>query len=446
MLALASTVVVVPSSVLGQGSGPVFPPSVVLTNYDRVLVGEEEALEAGAFVARVGDSTSGWYNPAGMMLVDKTVIGGSGTGFETDVLTLSGVQKSGGGFSIGQLPSFLGVVVGRDAINLEHWRFGFSITKPVSWSQSIAGGTAATERFDYSSTVSLNTLLPAFSAAFGPLPCLRFGVGVGIAATSLSEEQTLSGQLTTATTANAFLRSLNASGSVWNLTFNVGGQWDILENLVLGVTVRFPGVKILSSGSLVYQNVDNNGTPWSNVFFRDREAAFDYQLPLDVTFGLGWHSAIFALEGDVRFHSAISDYTLLSSQNQVQVTTTGPGGLPVSTQQPFPGVTNGAKAIWNWAVGGRVNISDAWSLHAGFFSDYSPTTASGQNLFRSVNMYGATLGARVKGEHFSGSFGLGFDWGSSQTFAFGDPASGAVISTKLNIRSFSLLYALTYAF
>jgi hypothetical protein len=118
----------------------------------------------------------------------------------------------------------------------------------------------------------------------------------------------------------------------------------------------------------------------------------------------------------------------------------------VITQQPFPGVTNGAKAIWNWAVGGRINVSEAWSLHAGFFSDYSPTTASGQNLFRSVNMYGATVGARVKGEHFSGSVGFGFDWGSSQNFAFGDPASGAVISTQLNVRSLSLLYALTYTF
>jgi hypothetical protein len=445
-LAVAFTIEGLPGSAFGQSSGPVFPPSIVITNYDRVLVGEEEALESGAFVARVGDSTSGWYNPAGMMLVEKTAIGGSGTGFETDVLTLQGVQKSGGGFSIGQLPSFFGVVLGKDAIDLEHWRFGFSITKPVSWSQSVAGGAAGTERLDYSSTVAFQTLIPSFAVAFGPLPCLRFGVGVGVALTALDEVQTLSAQLTTATTANAFLRSLIGSGSAWDLTASFGGQWDILQTLVLGVSVRLPGVKIFSSGSLVYQNVDNNGTPWSNVFFRDRQASFDYKLPLDVNFGLGWHSESFALEADVRYHSAISDYALLSSQNKVQVTTTGPGGVPVVTQQPFPSVTNGAKAVWNWAVGARVNVTKAWSLHAGFFSDYSPTMASSQNLFRSVNMYGATVGTRIAGEHLSGSVGFGFDWGSSQTFAFGDPASGAVISTKLNVRTFSLLYALTYVF
>ena len=62
-------------------TGPVFPPSVVITNYDRVLVGEQESLEAGAFVARVQDTTAGWYNPAGMALVDRTAIGASGSGF-----------------------------------------------------------------------------------------------------------------------------------------------------------------------------------------------------------------------------------------------------------------------------------------------------------------------------------------------------------------------------
>jgi hypothetical protein len=202
----------------------------------------------------------------------------------------------------------------------------------------------------------------------------------------------------------------------------------------------------MSSGALTYQDVDNNGTPWSQVFFRDRQASFDYRLPLEVNVGLGWHSRLFELEADVRYHGALSTYALFSSQVPVQVTSTGPGGLPVVTQTAFPAMTNGSKQIWNWAVGGHVNIGDSWSVHGGFFSDYSPTSPAGENVFRAVNMYGATVGGRVHGEHLSASVGFAFNWGTSSTFTFNDPASGAIIATKLNIRTLSLLYAITYQF
>ncbi len=427
-------------------SGPVFPPSVVITNYNRVLVGEQESLEAGAYVARVNDTTAGWYNPAGMALVDRTAIGASGSGFETDVLSLENINKAGGSFSISQLPSYFGVVLGADVLHSPYWRLGFSITKPIAWAQGVEGGAAGAERLSYSSSVSFSTLQPTVSVSFAPLRCLRFGVGVGVALTSLTEAQTLSAQVVTATTANAFLRTVDASGSIWDLTADVGLQWDITPNLVLGALLRAPGLKLLSSGALTYQDVDNNGTPWSQAFFHDRSATFDYQFPLEVNVGLGWHSKLFELEGDLRYHTAISAYSLFASQVPIQVTTTGPGGVPVVTSKPFPAVQNAARQVWNWAAGGHINIGEAWSVHAGFFSDYSPTTAAGQDVFRAVNMYGMTLGGRVHGEHLSGSLGFAFSWGNSSSFSFEDPASGASIPTRLSIKTLSLLYAVTYEF
>jgi len=84
----ASFLVVLPGWALAQTSTLLFPPSIAITNYDRVPVGQEEALEAGAFVARVGDTASGWYNPAGMATLTRTAIGASASGFETDLLSL----------------------------------------------------------------------------------------------------------------------------------------------------------------------------------------------------------------------------------------------------------------------------------------------------------------------------------------------------------------------
>ncbi|MGO8969857.1 MAG: OmpP1/FadL family transporter [Myxococcaceae bacterium] len=434
-----------PSAFAQQGT--VFPPSIAITNYDRVLIGEQEALESGAYVARVGSTTSGWYNPAGMILLEKTEIGGSATGYESDLIKLQGLsQPAGGGISISQLPSFFGAVFGDDVLHSRVWRLGISVTKPASWSQGIEAGGAAGPTTSYSSTVSFSTILPMLSVAFAPLPCLRFGVGVGVALTELSEVQTLSSQVVTATTANAFLRTLDGSGSIWNLTGNLGTQYDITQNLVVGAVLRFPGLKILSSGGLTYQDVNNNGTPWSQVFFKDRSATFDYKLPTEVDVGLGWHSSLFGLEADLRYHTAISDYVLLGSQNLVQTTTTAPNGTPVVTTSPFPGIKNGANQVFNWAIGGSVNITEWWSVHAGFFSDYSPTDTAGQTLFRNVSMYGVTAGAKVRGEHLSGSFGVGFNWGNSPNFSFPNSTTGTTITTKLVVRSLQLLYALTYKF
>ena len=79
-----------------QQSSFFLPPSAVLTNYDRVLIGQEEALESGAFVARVADSTAGWYNPAGLALVRRSVIGASATGYELATIDLGDIKTSTG--------------------------------------------------------------------------------------------------------------------------------------------------------------------------------------------------------------------------------------------------------------------------------------------------------------------------------------------------------------
>jgi hypothetical protein len=42
------------------------PPNVVLSNYDNVPVGPFGGLEGSAYVARVGDPSAAWFNPAGL--------------------------------------------------------------------------------------------------------------------------------------------------------------------------------------------------------------------------------------------------------------------------------------------------------------------------------------------------------------------------------------------
>ncbi|MGA8892889.1 MAG: hypothetical protein WB493_15080 [Anaeromyxobacteraceae bacterium] len=445
---LVPAALLLPAAAGAQAVGPLFPPSIAIANYDRVLVGQEEALEAGAFVARVGDTSSGWYNPAGMALMTRSAITASASGLQADLLSLEGVAtQRGGGMSVYQLPSFFGAVLGREVIDAERWRIGFTITKPTSWNQEAVGGFVGDTRLAYSSHVNLAMLVPMFSVSWSPSPALRFGAGIGAAMTSLSGVQSLYEQVPAAATANAFLRTLDASGTSWSLTGTLGAQWDVTRNLVVGAMLRLPGLEIAQGGRLSYQSVENRGQPWNGTFLVDQDATFHYRLPFDANLGIAWRSRSFEVEADVRFHSAIPEYALFSTANPVQVTTTDPAtGLPVYAMQPFPAVTNGAGAVWNLAVGGRYNLDEAWSFHGGFYTDGSPTNASGEVIFRSVDMYGVTLGAKLRGDHLSGSLGLGYSWGSSRPFEFADPVTGTPITSRLTVRSLSLLYAISYAF
>jgi long-subunit fatty acid transport protein len=180
-------------------------------------------------------------------------------------------------------------------------------------------------------------------------------------------------------------------------------------------------------------------------YFADPNASFTYKLPWNVNVGLAWREARFDVEVDLRFHSAIPQYTLLGSSQPIIRTTSFAGGGQVSVPVPFPGLTYGASAVWNVAIGGRYQLDEAWSLHGGFYTDFAPTDTGSTDIFRSVNLYGLTAGAKLKGEHLSGSLGLGLSWGSSDDFVLGDPG-GATVSTRLSVLSVSLLYAIAYRF
>src|SRR4029450_3016480 len=53
------------------------PPNVVLSNYDNVPVGPFCGLEGSAYVARVGDPSAAWFNPAGLSRQTGVQISGS---------------------------------------------------------------------------------------------------------------------------------------------------------------------------------------------------------------------------------------------------------------------------------------------------------------------------------------------------------------------------------
>lgn len=427
-----------------QASSFFLPPSAVLTNYDRVLIGQEEALESGAFTARVADSTAGWYNPAGLALVQRSVIGASATGYELDIVDLGEIQTAAGKTTLAQLPSYFGAVLGGDVIRSDTWRIGFSATKPTSWSTAVNGATLDGSGAVYSSRVSISTLIPALAAAWAPIPSLRLGAGLGVAITSISQAQQLSMRNASA---DATVRNSDGTGVTWGGQLSAGVQWDATPHLVVGASMSTPTLRIFQSGSLTFQSIDTNAQGNTQVYFRDPDATFAYHIPLNVNLGVAWRAPTFEVEVDVRYHAQVTPYLMIASNQPVQTVVVQNGQVVRNDSAPFAGLTYGASNVWNVAVGGRYTLDESWSLHGGFYTDAAPSAPTESRVFRSVDLYGLTAGAKLKGDHLSGSLGLGVCWGSSDDFLLGTPGSPyPPVATRLSILSLSLLYAIAYRF
>ena len=159
------------------------PPDSILPNYNRVAVGQREALEGGAYVARTDDALANWYNPAGLALSEKTALNASSNVYEVTKTTLSGIGDRESGTRFRAVGGFFGIVVGKPIARSDRWRFGFGFTSPVAWSPSSLDGAFsvpvgdATEAFGYSTEVTFNTVIPGLNAAYRLSPKVRVGVG-----------------------------------------------------------------------------------------------------------------------------------------------------------------------------------------------------------------------------------------------------------------------------
>src|SRR5271155_3027452 len=108
-LALVLVGLLFPAVVVAQEQ-VLFPPTLLVPNYNRVFPGLAESIEAGASLARSWTPPALWYNPAGLVLSDRTTVNASVQGYEVTFLKSSdalngGVQTS----NISTVPTFVGV-------------------------------------------------------------------------------------------------------------------------------------------------------------------------------------------------------------------------------------------------------------------------------------------------------------------------------------------------
>ena len=129
-----------------------------------------------------------------------------------------------------------------------------------------------------------------------------------------------------------------------------------------------------------------------------------------------------------------------------QLITTDANGVPNKSTLSFVPVREQAKALVNLAIGGHYAVSNAFRIHAAFFTDGSPVEHADSSDFRTIDLVGASAGVSFGGGHLTGSLGVSTSWGTTDSRAVGPSLGGVQAQPRLKVSTFNLLYAISYKF
>jgi len=451
-LRLAALLLWTPGVAAAQQLPIPLPKALIFPNYDNVLVGQNQALEGGAYIARAGDASANFYNPAGLVVSEKTSLNASSTGYTVTRLSSEALNTSISSTKIDAVPGYFGVVVAPPFTDARNLRLGISVTRGVAWSPGSIDqttdvpGANAIDRITYSTDASFKTLVYQIAGAWAPVAdrSFRLGLAVGLSQTNYSNDSTFSGLLSLAGQPGQFLSTLRATGNEWDVIFGLGAQWDILPALTLGVLVRSPGLRIGNGSLVTYESsLLRPGAPTTS-FFRDENGQFQYKQPWEASLGIAYRFGVAQLEADLRYHDALSSYAFYQSSVPLQVVVQNPDGTTSTSTQPIPTFTYSARRVYNAAIGGNVKLSDTITLHAGFYTTLSPVADPATSPLRQADLYGFTGGVDFQLAHFGASVGAGYQFGNSA--ATSSVISDQALQSTVKLESISVFYAISYQF
>jgi long-subunit fatty acid transport protein len=425
------------------------PLNVMLPNYDSVPVGEIASLEAGAFLVRANDTSSVFYNPAGLVYAERTSISGSAGVFQFDSVTPRGLL--GAGTSFQQIPSMFGFVL-KDLLGRPNWAGGLSIARVNAWGQEVAAEKsfqvgAATDRISYTSSAAMDGWMVNIGAGYKASDRLRVGGSLDGQLTMTDRSQTLGDQYNTGTALSTVL--VESKGWAWmtHLRLTAGGQYDVTPKLQVGAVLRTRGWGVLSDGASNLEGVSRIGASTTTGSFFDDEAAIEYRIPFEFKAGAAYRLPRGQVEIDLKTYLGAGIYDGISSDRPTTILSDAGAGS-VTTQQltTVPTVID-SRAVVNVAVGGHYDLTadGKWVVHGGYATDRSPV-GDQDTLFTKVHLQKLTLGVSGRTKYFLGSLGVQYASGSSGTILLRELQNGQRFTTTFDVANLGFVYSLALLF
>ena len=422
------------------------PPNLVLANYDSVPVGPFGGLEGSAYVARVGDPSAAWFNPAGLARENTAQVSGSAGVYQNTSITPEALPNRGGSFQ--QLHNFVGFTFApRPRLTV-----GAAVLTTNSWNQEtdaelvspVAGGQ---QRFAYSADSTYDRRILALGAGYQVDDAWRVGGGLAFSLMDVRLVQTISDRIGAPAGLRSLLVSSRASGSAIQIRTQGGVQYE-KSQWRLGAAVRTPGLTFHRTGAVTLDGVIDAGAESAGASVFDPEADLEYKLPWEFQGGAAWVRNRVELEVDLQTYSSIDAYSMLTSAQPVVVyRDTGTGQAPSVVTQPFSGLASASDGVVNVSVGGHVRPLQNRDLrvHAGVGSNQSPV-ASQDQIFNKVDLLVWSLG--VSGSFGRLQFAAGFNHqsGTAHDVTLRNLLNGQVVQSSMDVAMTGFIYSLAYQF
>jgi len=420
--------------------------NLVLSNYNSVPVGPFGGLESAAYVARVGDPSSAWFNPAGLARQDSAQISGSAGVYQYTSVAPEALPNTGG--SVQQLPNYVGFTFKPNA----HLTAGAALVSTQAWNQEtdselITSVPGSQQRFAYSADSNYEVRVLAFSAGYHGDGPWRYGGGLAFSLMSLRLVQSASDRLADASGLKTLLVTSRTSASALQMRAQGGVQYD-LSQWRFGAAFRTPGATIHRSGVVTLDALLDNGTSSVGASVFDPNASSEYHLPWEFQGGAAWVHPRVEAEVDIQGFSPIAKYSLVSTANPTVIYSDAGGGQPPTvTSQPFGGLMSHSDGVVDVSAGGHVKLMESrdMRLHLGVADNRSPVAGDDQ-LFNHVDMVTWTVGVSGSLGKFQFAAGFNHQSGSADNVKLRNLLNGQAVTTTVDVGMTGFIYSLAYQF
>ena len=423
-----------------------FPPGLLIPNYNRIPVGQNEAAEGGAFVARSSGLAANWYNPAGLALAESLSLNAGSSGYELIKLKLDGFQNTPRSLSTNGTPGFIGIVTKPPFKTSKRVRLGFSFGQQSSWqpnfdSNTKLNGVSKSDQLSIAYKLKFSTAAPAL--AFGVIsnPRFRWGFGIQVPFTTLNIYESIGVQVLDSSHVLSNLINLRVNGLEIQMVGIGGVQGTLTDKIVVGGFIKSPTLRVWDNAQISYESIESGTESSKSIVFHDKNASFNYRFPLQFSFGIAYKLAYYQIEADINYYNGSKPYAVIESNSKITQNSPQLGEAFTTKVLSFPDLEYDRTPVLNAAFGGNFKFSHQFRIHGGLFTDFSPVNKISSTIFRKINLYGATLGLSMSSEKISGGVGFKYSFGRSESFAIGENISPELTDTHLNVDTFTIIWA-----
>ncbi len=422
------------------------PPNIVLNNHDTVPAGPFGGLEGSAFVARVGDPSAAWFNPAGLAREDTAQISGSAGVYQRTSVSTTALPNRGGSFQ--QLPSAVGFTFSPRS----GYTVGAALVTTNAWVQEIDAQVVNTvaagpRRFAYSADSSFGQRAAAIGVGYHGGGPWRFGGGFAFSVMDLRLVQSVSDRIATSTGLESLLVTARVGGSATLLRLQGGAQYDTGPWRV-GAAMRSPGLTLLKSASVTLDGTVDSGAASAGASIFDPDATLEYRLPWEFQAGAAYAGERVSLEIDLQAYTPVSAHSLIATdQPTVLYQDAGSGVPPAVFTRPFPGLISESDGVVNVGLGGHYLLLENRSLrvHGSVGSSRSPV-GDADTVFNHLDLLSWTLGVSGSLGRLQFAAGVNFKSGTQDDHKLRNLLDGQVVNTQTEVSTAGFIYSLAYQF